>query len=343
MLEVPSSNATTKFVQLHYFLSQNILCPSVQKLRGTCTLRSPLNSFAGRRHQRSMLPVLWKTSWATKRSSKCLCLRYRRKFGRGKSVFDYRFYSNKHTHMFLFVTQAFWVFIVRIWFFWCGIWVYLKSLNGSPLNAVLFGSILLIHSKTINAKVVSMLHLYTKRSIQKALQFWPVVNKQKTWKVSEGVFCYSSAKPWAFAQWLIRPCPPPTRWQGSACAVCGRVCASGFGIRSHTHHIKKGTELRHRRSDGQIRVFEILVKGIPTIFQISSASFHCVWVCLLLRVCVFKYEFDREQVSHLRDKFKPSPLPSICYLFFGTKMSRSWQEVKNTISPTSRKMHTDFC
>jgi len=32
-----------------------------------------------------------------------------------KSVFEYRFNSNKHTHVFLFVTQAFWVFIVRIW------------------------------------------------------------------------------------------------------------------------------------------------------------------------------------------------------------------------------------
>jgi len=49
-----------------------------------------------------------------------------------KSVFDYRFKSNKHTDMFLFVTQAFWVFIVRILFFWCEICVYLKSLNGSP-------------------------------------------------------------------------------------------------------------------------------------------------------------------------------------------------------------------
>jgi len=29
-----------------------------------------------------------------------------------KPVFDHRFISNKHTHMFLFVTQAFWVFIV---------------------------------------------------------------------------------------------------------------------------------------------------------------------------------------------------------------------------------------
>ena len=33
------------------------------------------------------------------------------------SVFDCRFYSNKHTYMFLFVTHAFWVFIVRICFF----------------------------------------------------------------------------------------------------------------------------------------------------------------------------------------------------------------------------------
>jgi len=33
------------------------------------------------------------------------------------SAFDYRFSSNKHTHMFLFVTQVFWVFIVRICFF----------------------------------------------------------------------------------------------------------------------------------------------------------------------------------------------------------------------------------
>jgi len=36
---------------------------------------------------------------------------------------------------------------------------------------VLFGSILLSHSKTMNAKAVSFLNLYTKRSNQKALQF----------------------------------------------------------------------------------------------------------------------------------------------------------------------------
>ena len=31
-----------------------------------------------------------------------------------KSVFGYRFNLNKYIHMFLFVTQGFWVFIVRI-------------------------------------------------------------------------------------------------------------------------------------------------------------------------------------------------------------------------------------
>jgi len=78
-----------------------------------------------------MLPGLWKTSWTTKRSSKCKYLRCRRKFGRRtiiKSVFDYRFNSNMHTHMFLFVTQAFWDFIV----FLCAIWLDFKSLNGNP-------------------------------------------------------------------------------------------------------------------------------------------------------------------------------------------------------------------
>ena len=44
------------------------------------------------------------------------------------------FNLNKHTHMYLFVTKAFWVFIVRVWLFWCAIWVYLKSLNGSPAS-----------------------------------------------------------------------------------------------------------------------------------------------------------------------------------------------------------------
>jgi len=55
--------------------------------------------------------------------------------------------------------------------FWCAIWVYLKSLNGSPYNLVLFGLILSSHSKTINDKFVSFVNLYAKRSNQKALQF----------------------------------------------------------------------------------------------------------------------------------------------------------------------------
>jgi len=39
--------------------------------------------------------------------------------------------------------------------------------------------ILLSHSKTINAKIISFADLYTKRSNQKALQFWCVVNSLK--------------------------------------------------------------------------------------------------------------------------------------------------------------------
>jgi len=123
------------------------------------------------------------------------CVRCRRKLERGtiiKSVFVYRFKSNKHTHVFLFITEIF-LFSIQIrrqdfaaggakpqgwqhflntildvwsnrgakcemgthlfnegkgtigprwWWpcfyctntglFWCAIWVYLKSLNGSP-------------------------------------------------------------------------------------------------------------------------------------------------------------------------------------------------------------------
>ena len=79
-----------------------------------------------------------KTSWAAERSSnwvQMLIFALQKKIGRGtiiKSVFDCRLNTNKHTHMFLFVAQAFWVFIVRICFFWCAIWVYLKSMNGGP-------------------------------------------------------------------------------------------------------------------------------------------------------------------------------------------------------------------
>jgi len=64
-----------------------------------------------------------KTSWAAERSSnwvQMLIFALQKKIGRGtiiKSVFDCRLNTNKHTHMFLFVAQAFWVFIVRICFF----------------------------------------------------------------------------------------------------------------------------------------------------------------------------------------------------------------------------------
>jgi len=60
---------------------------------------------------------------------------------------------------------------------------------------VLFGSNLFSHSKTINAKVVSFLNLYSNRGNQKALQFSRVENRLKKWKNSEGVFWYSSARP----------------------------------------------------------------------------------------------------------------------------------------------------
>ena len=33
--------------------------------------------------------------------------------------------------MFLFITQGFWVCIVRMWVFWCAVGVYLKSVNGT--------------------------------------------------------------------------------------------------------------------------------------------------------------------------------------------------------------------
>jgi len=81
---------------------------------------------------------------------------------------------------------------------------------------VLFGSILLSHSKTVNAKVISFPDLYTKRSNQKALQFWRVVNRLNIWKTSKSVFWYPSARPRAFArfaEWLIRPCSRDNLWR----------------------------------------------------------------------------------------------------------------------------------
>jgi len=62
------------------------------------------------------------------------------------------------------------------------------------------GSIISSHLKTINAKLFSFLNLYTKRSHQKALKFWRVVNSLKTWKTSKRVVWYSSARLRAFSR-----------------------------------------------------------------------------------------------------------------------------------------------
>jgi len=54
----------------------------------------------------------------------------------------------------------------------------LKSPNGSPQSVVLFGSILLSHAKTMNAKVVTFLIPYTERSHQKAQILRVVIGEQ---------------------------------------------------------------------------------------------------------------------------------------------------------------------
>ena len=60
---------------------------------------------------------------------------------------------------------------------------------------VLFGSIRMRHTKAINAKVVSFLHLlYILNAVIKKLQFWCMVNSLKTCKTSKGVFWFSSAR-----------------------------------------------------------------------------------------------------------------------------------------------------
>ena len=56
-----------------------------------------------------------------------------------KSVSAYGFNSNNHTHMFLFVTQALRVLLFES-IFRCGIWVYLKSLNGNPASCRAVGT-----------------------------------------------------------------------------------------------------------------------------------------------------------------------------------------------------------
>ena len=90
-----------------------------------------------------------------------------------------------------------------------------------PSNSwVLFGSFLLSHSKTINAKVVSFLKIYAKCSNQKVIQFRRVMNSLKTWKTSKGVFWYKREAPKSarlrafarFTQWLIRPCLNPKKF-----------------------------------------------------------------------------------------------------------------------------------
>ena len=47
------------------------------------------------------------------------------------------------------------------------------------------------------------------------------------------------------------PTPPTTTRQGSACTVCGRVCASAFGVTCAD--TRERAEKCHRRSDGQLR------------------------------------------------------------------------------------------
>ena len=81
----------------------------------------------------------------------------------------------------------------------------------------------------INAKVTSFPDLYTKRSNQKALQFWRVMDSLKIWKTSKGAFWYPSARPRTFArfaQWLFRPCKDPV-----LCFLdVDKPCADVFGI-----------------------------------------------------------------------------------------------------------------
>ena len=79
-------------------------------------------------------------------------------------------------------------------------------------GAVWFNS---CYSKTIHDKVVSFLNLYTKRSNQKAQQFWRVVNSWKHLKKIKECFGIEARGPQKrearafarFAQWLIRLWP----------------------------------------------------------------------------------------------------------------------------------------
>jgi len=61
-----------------------------------------------------MLPTLWKTSWATKRSSKWLCLRCRRKFQRGTKLNQYSIIvSNQISALIFFVGNIIFLFLFR--------------------------------------------------------------------------------------------------------------------------------------------------------------------------------------------------------------------------------------
>jgi len=102
-----------------------------------------------------------------------------------------------------------------MFFFRCAIWVYVKSLNGGPWSVVLFGSILLRHPKTINAKVVNLLNLYRLlNAVIKKLYNFDACEQPKDMKNQWRSFLIfkreapKNARPRAFArfaQWLIRP------------------------------------------------------------------------------------------------------------------------------------------
>jgi len=74
-------------------------------------------------------------------NKKVVQMRCGRKFGRGTiitSVYDYRF----NNQLYIFVRNKSFVGFYRTnSFFWCAIWVYLKSLNRCPWNVMLCGSI----------------------------------------------------------------------------------------------------------------------------------------------------------------------------------------------------------
>jgi len=145
--------------------------------------------------------------------------------------------------------------------------------------------------KTINAKVISFLDLYTKRNNQKALQFWRVVNSLKLWKTN-GVFWYPNARtpkargpgqlpglpnalpgP-AYVAWTSNTRAIPIEWSCwvtslvwyrrviSIVASChsAKLCAhAARACRSQHHHLSLGCSLP---------MWGALVSGIEIIFLI---------------------------------------------------------------------------